>query len=433
MSHYYLGLTYSKLKRVKKSVASLQKSILLNPKLTSAYLSLGVNQYKLKTYNAALKTLGHAVKANPGNGIAHFFRGLAYQGKGDYRRAISAFQKSMRLSGDFRQLSLFNIGLSNFKMKKDKRAGKYFQQTIDADPKADISKSARKFQKIIAYRNKKEKPWSLEASAGIEYSDNVVSAQEDIVSGAGDYAIVFEFEGEFKFFEYKNFSAEVSYDFFQRLYQEDLTAFDFLSHSPALSLSARFDKVTAGLSYRYSRTTLGEVDFMQITSLTPSVGIAWTPTLYTYLNYMYMDKEFQEAANAGRDAVNNSFAASQFIFFMKSKAYLMAGYRWSSEDAVAGLFDYTGHTFRLGVKLPGPFKTTLRFNYKYTTRDYDEVTPSIGVLREDDKQSFKAELTRDFLKFLRVKAKYQYLDNDSNLPTVVYTENVLYLGLSVFF
>ena len=61
------------------------------------------------------------------------------------------------------------------------------------------------------------------------------------------------------------------------------------------------------------------------------------------------------------------------------------------------------------------------------------MTPSIGVLREDDKQRFKAELTRDFLKFLRVKAKYQYLDNNSNLPTVVYTENIFYLGLSVFF
>ena len=181
-------------------------------------------------------------------------------------------------------------------------AWKYFQKTIDEDPGADISNTSRKFQKIIAYRNKKEKPWSLEANAGFEYNDNVISSEEDLVTGNGDTALILEFEGGFKFLDFKNFEAEVSYDFFQLLYQDDLTAFDFQSHSPAISISGKFDKVTTDLSYRYTRTTLGEVDFMQINTISPSVGISWTPSLYTYLSYMYMDKEFQEAVSI--DVVN---------------------------------------------------------------------------------------------------------------------------------
>ena len=432
-SHYYLGLTYGKLKQHKRAVSSLEKAISLNPKLTTAYLSLGINQYKLKSYNAALKSFNRAIKANPNDGAAYFFKGLAYQGKEEYQKAIPAFRKSKSLSADYSQLSLFNIGLANFKLKNDNRAGKYFQQTINADPKADISDSARKFQKIIAYRNKKEKPWRVEASAGFEYNDNVISAEQDLVSGGDDIAAIIEFEGGLKILDFGNIEVEASYDFFQRLYQEDLTAFDFQSHSPAISVSGDFDNFTAELDYRYTWTSLGEVDFMQINTLTPSVGIAWTPTLYTYLSYMYMDKEFQEAVNAGRNADNNSIGFSQFIFFMKSKAYLMGGYRWTSEDASDDMFDYDGHAFSLGAKLPGPFKTTLRLNYKYTARDYTKVTTSIGVLREDDKQTFKAEISRDFIKHLRLKAKYEYIDNDSNLPSVVYTENILYLGLSVFF
>ena len=61
------------------------------------------------------------------------------------------------------------------------------------------------------------------------------------------------------------------------------------------------------------------------------------------------------------------------------------------------------------------------------------MTPSIGALREDEKQYFKAELSRDFFKHLRLKARYEYIDSDSNLPIVVYSENIFYFGLSVFF
>ena len=134
-----------------------------------------------------------------------------------------------------------------------------------------------------------------------------------------------------------------------------------------------------------------------------------------------------------RDAVHQSIGVIQFLFFMKNKAYVMGGYRWSTEDAVTDPFDYTGHAFSLGVKLPGPFKTTLRLRSKYSLKDYDNVTPSIGIAREDDKQTYKAEISRDFLNHLRLEAKYEYIDSDSNLPSIVYTENIYYIGLKGFF
>ncbi|MGV7222314.1 MAG: tetratricopeptide repeat protein [Nitrospinales bacterium] len=442
-SNYYLGQTYGKLKQHKRAAKFLKKSISINPNYTPAYLSLGINQYKIKAYDDALSTFGQAIKANPKDGTAYFFRGLSYQGKKDYQRAITAFQKSKSLTKDFRQLSYFNIGLSYYKLESDKKAEKYFQKTISIDPAEDISETSRNFLKIIADRKQKNKPWYFEASAGFEYNDNVISPQEDLVTGDGDTALILEFEGGLKFLDFGNIEAEVTYDFFQRLYQEDLTAFDFQSHSPALSLSGTFGKVSPEISYRYTRTSLGEVDFMQLHTITPSVGIAWNPALYTYLSYMYMDKELLEAVNAGRNATNNSFGATQFIFFMKGKAFISGGYRWANNDAVSDAFDYDSHAFSLGAKFPGPFNTTLRLNYKYTVRDYSDPmsitffapipAPPAGTLREDDKQSFRAEITKDFLKHLRFTARYQYSDNDSNLPNIVYTENIVYGGLSVFF
>ena len=432
-AHYYLGLTYGKLKQHRNAATSIEKAIALNPNLPSGYLSLGINQYKSKSYDPALNSFNQALKANPQDGTVHFFRGLSFQGKEDYRKAIPAFHKSSELSPDFRQLSLFNIGLSHFKLDENEKALEYFKQTENEDPSADISETARNFQKTIAYRNKKDKPWSFEASVGFEYDDNVTSGQQDLVTGGEDHAIIYQFEGEYKLLKYKNFEAGVSYDFFQRLFQEELFAFDYLSHSPGISISGQFGKVSTSLNYRYTRSWLGEVDFLQLHTLTPSVGISWSPRFYTYLSYMYMDKEFQEAKNDARDGSNQSIGISQFIFFMNNKAYLMGSYRWAEEDTFGSQFDFEGQTFNVGVKLPGPFKTTLRLNYKYANKDYGKVTPSIGVPREDDKQTYKAELSREFLDHLRLTAKYQYIDSDSNLPTIVYTENIFYAGLEVFF
>jgi tetratricopeptide (TPR) repeat protein len=432
-SHYYLGLTYGKLDQHHQAERSLKKAIELNPNLTSAYLSLGINQYKIKSYDSALKTFDQALQANPKDGTAYFFQGLSHQGKGDYRKAIPAFQKSRDLSENFRQLSLFNIGLSYFKLDDNENADKYFQQTIDEDPNADISQTSRKFKKTIADRNKKEKRWSLEASVGFEYDDNVTSGQQDLVTGGEDHAIIYELEGEFKLFKYQNFEAEISYDFFQRLFQEELFAFDYQSHSPGISFVGRFGKVTTNLSYRYSRSWLGEVDFLQLHILTPSVGISWSPRIYTHLSYMFMDKEFQQASNDARDGTNHSIAISQFLFFMKNKAYFMASYRWGDEDTFGSQFVHEAHTINLGVKLPGPFKTKLRLNYKYVMKDYENITPSIGDLREDDKRYYRAELTREFLDHLRLTAKYEYIDSDSNLRSIIYTENIFYFGLTAFF
>jgi hypothetical protein len=161
---------------------------------------------------------------------------------------------------------------------------------------------------------------------------------------------------------------------------------------------------------------------------------------------MYMDKELLETVNAGRNATNNSLGFNQFIFFMKGKAFVSAGGRWFQNDAVNSAFDYDGYSASVSAKFPGPFKTTVRVKYKYTTRDYDNpasitfffpppaVSPlPAGTLREDDKQSFKVEISRDFLKHLRFTARYEYFDNDSNLPTIVYSQNIFFAGLSVFF
>lgn len=433
IAHYYLGLTHGKLGHHSKSAAALGKTIFLDPKFDAAYLSLGIAHYKLKSWNPALRALNKAIKADPNNGSAYFFRALTYQGKKDYRRAIPSFEKARDFSPEFSQVSLFNIGLAYFKLKSDEKAKNYFQKAIEEDPQADLSKSSKKFLEIIAHRGKEERRLELEAGLGWEYSDNVNSAEEDLVSGTGDSALVIEFEGSYKFLDSGRFEGEVAYDFFSRFYSEELSAFDFQSHSPSLSFSADIGKVHAGLSYRFSHNILGDEDFLQINTITPSVGVAWTPSLYTYFSYMYMDKDFLEPANDPRDAVNNSFGFIQFIFFMKSKAFISGGYRFSDEDATGDQFDYTGHQVNVGTKLPLPFKVTLRLKYKYLTKDYTNVTPSIGVERQDDKQNFKAELSRDFFKFVRLKAKYEHINNDSNLPSAKYVENIGFVGLSLFY
>ncbi|HIJ79072.1 MAG: hypothetical protein OEY01_08645 [Desulfobulbaceae bacterium] len=75
---------------------------------------------------------------------------------------------------------------------------------------------------------------SLTARAGLEYDDNITVEQSDQISEQSDAAVIFEVEGAYKFKERLPFSPEISYAFYQSLY-DDYTQYNMQSHSLALS------------------------------------------------------------------------------------------------------------------------------------------------------------------------------------------------------
>ncbi|UCD11521.1 MAG: DUF560 domain-containing protein [Nitrospinaceae bacterium] len=275
-----------------------------------------------------------------------------------------------------------------------------------------------------------EKPWHVDVTAGFEYNDNLTRPEKDIVSGDSDIAGVFELSGGYRFLDTPDFKLEGNYDFYQSLYA-DRSDFNFQSHTFNLGGSTERGNTDFGVDIAYTNSNLDGDDFMELFMFLPRMGIQFSPALYTDLIYMYQNKDFDTESR--RDADQHSIGMTQFLFFMDSKAYLSGSYRLASEDARGAEFDYLANILRAALKVPGPFETLLNASYEFNYRNYDHTTPSIGKEREDKINTLKAGLSKKLTEPFDLGFNYQYTNNDSNLPSVDYSENIVTIALGAHF
>lgn len=270
-----------------------------------------------------------------------------------------------------------------------------------------------------------DKPWSMEASAGIEYDSNITVEEVDIETGLGDIAGLIDFSAKYEFEADEATSFEVGYSFSQSLH-EDATNFDLQSHVLTALAKHKFDGFDLGVNYLYINTSLGGESFLQINKASPYVAFFATPALYIRANYAYTDKNLKTSND--RDAQTHSLGGSAFYFMNKAKTYLMFSYRYDSLDANADHFDYNGHDVRVRyqVKFPwGDRDARFRIGGRYLKRDYHAITPSLGVARDDERLSFESMIEVPFLDSFLARLKYRHTDATSNLASADYKENLV--------
>jgi hypothetical protein len=268
------------------------------------------------------------------------------------------------------------------------------------------------------------------ARAGFEYDDNLTVEQSDQVSEQNDSAVIFEVEGVYKYKDSIPFSPEVSYAFYQSLY-DDYSQYDMQSHSLSLAGAKGYADFNFGLDYSYSDLTLDSDGFLGMHYASPSLGYSVTPDIYLHTSYIFMDKDFRQDANSARDAVNHSLGADIFYFFMDNKAYLKAGYRLEDENADGAEYEYLGHILSASLQVMPFEKTKIRLVYKHHIKDYSNITQAIGTERDDTRNSCQLVVSRELYDNLELKLDYHYIANDSNVATNDYTENRVYAGLAV--
>ena len=112
---------------------------------------------------------------------------------------------------------------------------------------------------------------------------------------------------------------------------------------------------------------------------------------------------------------------------MNNRAYVALTGEYESENAVDPQFDFDGLRLAadLQVPLPGIENAEANFRYSYRTRDYDNITPSIGEPREEDRSRFESGVEIPIVANLAFEAEYQYTDRNSNLPSADYNEHLI--------
>jgi hypothetical protein len=278
-----------------------------------------------------------------------------------------------------------------------------------------------------------DKSFSLGVGIGVEYDDNVTVDQNDLSAGVGDQAAVLDASASYRFFDNASGSFDVGYEFSQSLHRE-LTGFDIQSHALSANGEVKFGGMALGGGYTYYRLLLGGRSFLDMHMLNPGISGFVTDRLFVRGSYFYFGKNFATANT--RDATTHQPGVDAFYFFAQSKAYFALGGRYEKEDTTGPEFDYGGYIFRANLQLPVTIASKVgkvNFGYQYLTRDYDNITPSIGAMRQENRNTFSVTGEIPVMDRLRLVADYRYIDRSSNLPAVNYKENVFTTSLKYDF
>ena len=89
-AHFDLGFVYTTENESQKAQAEYRKAIALDPKMTEAYLNLGVSLLA-EDPKAAIQPLEEVTKLNYSYAKAHFLLGIAHERAGDSQKSIAAF------------------------------------------------------------------------------------------------------------------------------------------------------------------------------------------------------------------------------------------------------------------------------------------------------------------------------------------------------
>jgi hypothetical protein len=264
----------------------------------------------------------------------------------------------------------------------------------------------------------------FDVGTGLEYDSNVAVLELDATADAGDVAALLNFGVAYDRPDHGKLDLQAGYNFSDTLH-DDFDEFDVRIHRGSGTLSYDLGRTDVGSNLQYARAELDGNEFLALAQVSPYVSRLVGKRLFLRFAYAYTDKDF--AGNPDRNATTDGAAADAYVFLNGLTTYLVFGYRFDSEDAVDGQFDYAAHKLnaQLSRRLKAgsrelTFKTYLRFE----TRDYDNTTLSIGAPRKDDRAQFEASLDVPMTRRVLATIGYKHADNQSNLPSVDFAENV---------
>ncbi|MBL4619984.1 MAG: DUF560 domain-containing protein [Marinicaulis sp.] len=276
-------------------------------------------------------------------------------------------------------------------------------------------------------------PFSAELSVGAEYDSNVSVAELDTNTGGDDFAAVIDVDLGFEKDLSENTEISAGYSFSQSLHDQ-FTNFDIQTHFASAGLSHDFGAVDAGASYRFIYSSLGGTGFLQMQQIEPYVTKFFGKKMFVRAAYTYTDKDFKNRTD--RDAMAHAGGADIYWFVDGVRTYFVTGYKYESQDAVDPQFDYNAHKIkvRFSQRIPmGKRYAKLKLGWRYETRDYSSITPSIGVIRNDDRHRLGAEIEIPVTDKIYTLLEYEYSDYTSNLPSADYTQSLAGLKLGVRF
>jgi len=439
--HYYLGLTYSAMERYGEALGVFEKIVEEEPvTFQKAYFEIAAVYAKQKQHQKTIDTLTRFEVIEPKEARIYLEKGYAFHKLKQYDRAIESFNKAKDLDPTMLQLIYYNIGVAYFEAEAFDKAEEMFAGSIEVDPATSIARDAR--QGIVHARGAKKarKPWYLSGSFGWYYDDNVLQRaleQAQIISATGkaldegDQFQALHARGGYKLLNRKDLEIGAGYSLYCVGYK-DLVDNNILAHIPHLYLNYNRHPFYLRVPYEFSYYRTGGkengqdmglyVSFgsnsekkLKMHALSPVLTIVEPHNLKTDITVAYQDKDYLDDITS--DAGQASIGIVQYYKFRDRQIHPRVGFKYGSEDADQDIFSYKYYQFLLGLEssLPwGGIRTDVSLAYEKMDFQSNPFYSATGE-REDNNYIFALSITKPLSDIFQLAFYYSHTRNDSNV------------------
>jgi len=265
---------------------------------------------------------------------------------------------------------------------------------------------------------------TLTLKAGVAYDSDVAISQINTSSGQSDRLANLGLSANYKLVSTPSHSLSIGYDYAQSLHVS-LPSYDIQLHSFSASGSVTVRKATLGVTYSFSHVLLGAHPFLDLHLVNPSVLVPVTHKIFVRPSWVYLDETF--TTNPAHNATHNQPGVQLFYFFRQSRAYVLLGANYQREKTAGPEFVFKGYALSASLNIPVKLlkvRGKLKAEYEWLSRDYDNITPSIGVNRFDRASTVKLGAEVPLIKKLSLGVEAKHIGRSSNVSYANLDDNV---------
>lgn len=431
---FQLGKTYNRLKEFDESAEPLQKALKIDPQLKGINYELGVAYFNTGEFEKASNELDITIKNEPEKGEAYYYKGLSFFRLDKWKDSITFLQKALDIVPEYKLSIHYYLGVSYSRIEENEKALKEFEEAEKLGAGSDIGVSAKKFIDAIKRQAFEKKRWSINASVGWLYDDNVTlkPSSPDKIPGItipdkGDWMAVFNFSGEYKFVDTKDFTFSGRYSLFQSVHRR-LRAYNITGNqfSPTFSYKL-MEPLRINLSYMLDYFELDETRYLKSHTIFPSINLVLSKSALLQAFYRFQQKGyFQDAKDTPDDrrGRNYTMGINQYFFFMNNRGYIKLAYVNEKENTRGRNWDYVGNSLGTDVQIPMGFDTRVLLGFNWDKKNYDHVNSNFGNRRRDQEYDWSVEVVKDIGKNFALSVKFNRTVNDSDLAFYNYNRDI---------
>jgi len=434
---HYLGLVAIQNRDLPTAIEYLRRVVALVPDDSAARIDLGAQLLKTQQNEEALAQFDAVLESNPDHAMALLYQGIALYRVGAYEDALVSLERAVELDDERSAEGNYYIGLSEAQLGNTSAAAAAFSTSASGAAQHPLGRSASRLRRQAARADRR---WSVAATVGFEYDDNVRLSPDDTDVGAqpgadDSGAAVVRLQGQFEAYGDEHFSWRVGYDGYLQVYtntnDDDFGTVQASPHDLSqqthvvwTNTSYDFESVSLALRYDFSYTAIDLTDdFRTIHRLAPTVYVPvsdWGLFLayYQFLYYDY-DVDLSSSDAFDRSGPQNSVGAQQFVFLPAPFRFTVFGVLLTNFDSDGTEFRHNGVEVSAGLEMNLPWGISAATLYRYAFRNYTKVSAVTPILepkkREDNEHEISFNLDRTFARRYNVSLAGSYSTNDSNI------------------